>query len=279
MLANAQAQILLFFQTHGVLAVLVVILAVGVWRIVLRMVTARQRGRTASAFRERFQTFANSMGQDDAAYERLAFLAERMGNTMGSYAQVDVKPPFGNLSAKNFVTVLQFIPELRRHFADLAQGGYGLGNDGASWIYHTVDDALIRFLGSLDETAKAAARRLLNPIAWFMEGVERILALPFYILSWFGLMQPASATRAEHHGFFRALASLAAIIVVAFIASTVVFGEQQTNTITRTAYRDVVNTTSRTINRAFQSLIGLAGEFNRSTTQPQPQPQPQPQKK
>ena len=63
MLANAQAQILQFFQTNGIIAVLVVILAVGIWRIGLRLLTARQRGRTAKAFRERFQAFANSMGR------------------------------------------------------------------------------------------------------------------------------------------------------------------------------------------------------------------------
>lgn len=281
MLANAQAQILQFFQTNGVIAVLVVILAVGIWRIGLRLLTARQQGRTAKAFRERFQAFANSMGEDNAAYERLAFLAERMGNTMSAYAQVEAKPPFGGLSSKNFVTILQYIPELRRHFADMAQGGYGLGNEGASWIYYTVDDALIRFMGSLDETANAAARRLLNQITWFKEGVERILALPFYILSWFGLIEPAGAGRAERHGFFRALSSLTAIVVVIFIASTLIFGEQRTNTASRAAYRDIVETSSRTVNSSFKSLLGLAGDVSRGVAEPTPQPKPQaaPQKK
>ncbi len=260
MLANAYAQVLQFFQTYGVLAVLAVILAVGIVRILLRWVEARNQARTAGAFRERFHAFADSSGKDTQAYERLAFLAERMANTMGAYALVDAKPPFAGHSAKHFVTVLQFIPELRRHFADLVQGGYGLGNDGAIWIYHTVDDALIRFLGSRDEAGKSAAKKLINPIAWFKEGVERILALPFYILSWFGLIEATGATNAEQHAFFRAVAGLTAIVVVAFIGGTLIFGEAQTNA----TFRGVVDTSVRTLDRSVKSLVGLAGDVGRA---------------
>ncbi|MFT5180186.1 MAG: hypothetical protein ACI8S3_000058 [Alphaproteobacteria bacterium] len=263
MLANTYAQVLQFFQTYGVLAVLAVILVVGILRIFLRYLTARDQVRTARAFRERFQTFANSSGEDIAAYERLAFLAERMGNTMGQYALLDAKPPFSTHSGKGFVTVLQYIPELRRHFADLAQGGYGLGNDGASWIYHNVDDALIRFLGSRDETGKSSARKLINPIAWFREGVERILALPFYILSWFGLIEPAGAARAEQRGSFRAIAGLAAIVTVTFIASTLIFGEEKTNAASRATYRGIVDTSARTVSSSVKSLGSLADDVTK----------------
>ena len=273
MLANVQAQIPLFFQTYGIVAVLLIILAVGIWRTGLRLLTARLRARTAGAFRERFQAFANSGGEDTAAYDRIAFLAEHMGSAMGVYAQIEAKPPFGNLSSKNFSTILQFIPELRRHFADIAQGGYGLGNDGASWIYYTVDDALIRYIGSLDGATKTNARRLLNPIAWFMEGVERILALPFYVLSWFGLMEPANAGRTERHGFFRAISSVTAVLVVVFIASTLIFGEQRTNTASRSIYRDLVEVSSPTINNSLELLAGLAGDVSRGVSEPTSQPQ------
>jgi hypothetical protein len=169
-----------------------------------------------------------------------------MAKTMGRYALVDVKPPFSGHSTKTFETVLQFIPELRMHFNNLRQGGYGLGNDGAGWIYHSVDDALIRFLGSRDEMAKLAARKLANPVAWFREGVERILALPIYVLSWFGLMEPAAATSTEQNSGFRAIAGLVSIVAVVFIASTLIFGEQKT----ANAYRSVGNTAASTASGA-----------------------------
>lgn len=267
MLANTYAQVQLLLQSYGALTVLGAIVIVGISRIILRYLSARNRAKTAHVFRERFHAFTDSSGQDTQAYERLAFLAERMGNAMGRHALVDAKPPFHGHSAKTYITVLQFIPELRMHFADLQQGGYGLGNDGANWIYHSIDDALMRFLGDLDEVATSATRKLINPIAWFREGVERTLALPLYVLSWFGLMKPASAARAEQHGFFRAVAGLTTIIAVIFIGATLTFGEQQTTA----TYRRIADTTVRTIDGSFKSLVGLAGSAKRVITEPKQQ--------
>ena len=118
MLANAFAQIVQFFQSYGALAVLAVILAVGIWRLIASYVSARAQTNTTTAFRQRFDAFVNSSGEDTQAYERLAFLAERMGNVMGRYALAESKPPFAAHSGKTYATVLQYIPELRRHFAD-----------------------------------------------------------------------------------------------------------------------------------------------------------------
>lgn len=244
MLANAAAQVIQFFQSYGVLAGLAVVLAVGIARIILRYFSARSRAKTGRAFRERFHSFADSSGQDSQAYERLTFLTERMGKTMGRHALVDVKPPFHGHSATTYVTVLQYLPDLRKHFADLGQGGYGLGNDGANWIYTSIDDAMIRFLGDLDEVAKSAARNLINPIAWFREGIERILALPIYIAGWFGLIEDGDAAAIEQRTAFRTVAGLAALIAVATIASTLIVGEQKTANAYRTAGNTAVSAAS-----------------------------------
>lgn len=267
MLANIYAQVLQFFQAEDVLIVLAVVMIVGIFRISSRFLTARKQARSARAFRERFHTFSHSNGEDTEAYERLSFLAERMANTMGRYALVDAKPPFSGHSTKSFETVLQFIPELRMHFNNLRQGGYGLGNDGAGWIYHSVDDALIRFLGSRDETAKLAARKLANPVAWFREGVERILALPLYVLSWFGMMEPAAATATEQNGGFRAIAGLTAIVAVIFIASTLIFGEQKTNA----AYRGIGNTAASAVSGAATAVVSAFSDAKRVITTPKEQ--------
>ncbi|NKB48703.1 MAG: hypothetical protein GKS02_04980 [Alphaproteobacteria bacterium] len=267
MLANAYAQVLLFFQNFGVLAALAVILAVGILRIILRLAAAQKQTHTTRAFRDRFQAFCHSSGEDTAAYERLAFLAERMGNTMGRHARVEAKPPFGSQTTKSFVTVLQFIPELRRHFADLQAGGYGLGNDGASWIYHTVDDALIRFLGALDETSKIALRRLINPIAWFREGVERLLALPFIIAGWFGVITTADAVNAEKNSTFRAVAGLTAILAVVTIASTFIVGEKKT----ADTYRTIGTTAASATNSGMKAVFSAFSDVSKAITAPKPE--------
>lgn len=251
MLANTYPQVLQFIQSYGAVAVLGAVMIVGILRIFSRFLTAHKHARAARAFRDRFHAFSNSSGEDTEAYERLSFQAERMASTMGRYALVDAKPPFSGHSTKSFENVLQFIPELRMHFNNLQQGGYGLGNDGSGWIYHSVDDALIRFLGSRDETAKLAARKLVNPVAWFREGVERILALPLYALSAFGMMEPTAAATTEQNGGFRALAGLVAIVAVVFVASTLIFGEQKT----ANAYRTAGNTAASAAGSAATAVV------------------------
>jgi hypothetical protein len=264
MLANATAQISAVLQSYGALAVLAAILLVGIWRITARLIGARQQARLTRDFRARFHAFANSSGEDTAAYERLAFLAERMANAMGRHGLVDATPPFTGRSAKKYVTVLQFIPELRMHFADERGGGYGLGNDGASWIYHTIDDALIRFLGALDATTKSSTKKLFNPIAWLSEGAERIVALPFYLAGTFGLIEPGRAAEVEQRTAFRAVAGLAALIVVVTVASILIAGEAQT----AAAYRGLATTVARAIDGFVTALVSAVSDVARAITAP-----------
>ena len=267
MLANASAQIVQFFQSYGILAVLAVILAIGIARIVLRFVSSHRKAKTARAFRQRFHRFAESSGQDSESYERLAFLSERMGNAMGRHALADVKPPFHGHSATTYVTVLQYIPDMRKHFADLGQGGYGLGNDGANWIYTAIDDAMIRYLGDLDETAKSAARKLINPIAWFREGIERILALPVYAVGWFGLIEEGDAAAIEQRTAFRAIAGIVAIVAVATIASTLIFGETKT----AATYRTIANTAVNAVGGAAKAVGSAFADVSKAITTPKEQ--------
>ncbi len=264
MLANATAQISALLQSYGALAILIAILAIGIWRIVARLIGARQQARLTRDFRARFHAFANSSGEDTQAYERLAFLAERMANAMGSHALVDATPPFTGRSAKKYVTVLQFIPELRMHFADERGGGFGVGNDGASWIYHTIDDALIRFLGALDATAKSSAKKLINPVAWLSEGMERLIALPVYLFGAFGLVEAGRAAEIEQRTAFRAIAGLAALILVVTVASIFLVGEQQT----ADAYRTIATTVARAIDGFVTALISAVTDIARAITAP-----------
>jgi len=270
MAANATAQGLSVLQSYGALAVLAIILVVGIWRIVARLIGARRRAAMARTFRERFQAYAHSSGEDNEAYERLAFFAERMGNAMGRHGRVNATPPFSGRSAKKYLTVLQFIPELRMHFADLRGGGYGLGNEGASWIYHTVDDALIRFLGGLDETAKRAAKSLLNPIAWFREGAERLLALPFFIAGAFGLIEPGRAAAIEGRTSFRAVAGVAALIVAATIASTLIVGKART----AAAYRSIGGTAAEAAGSAASAVYSAFADVATAIATPKEEPPP-----
>ena len=264
MLANATAQVSAVWQSYGLLAALAAVLAVGIWRIAARLIGARRQVGLTNDFRDRFHAFINSSGEDTEAYERLAFLAERMASAMGRHGLVDATPPFTGRSAKKFVTVLQFIPELRMHFADERGGGYGVGNDGASWIYHTIDDALIRFLGALDATTKSSAKKLINPIAWLAEGAERVLALPFYLAGSFGAIEAGRAAEIERRTAFRAAAGLAALILVVTVASILIVGEAQT----AAAYRGLATTVAQAIDGAVTAVVSAFSDVAKAITAP-----------
>ena len=80
------------------------------------------------------------------------------------------------------------LPELRR-FIDENERSMG------TFFASTVDsyakmivEALLRYLGVLEERESAAVRSLKNPLLWFRTGVEQLLSAPLIILAWVGLV-------------------------------------------------------------------------------------------
>jgi hypothetical protein len=95
------------------------------------------------------------------------------------------KPPGANYFLNNYQIVINMLPELRQTLSDpLLSSISRLAPEYAQ----TLEEVLIRHLGVLEERAESLQKKLRNPVTDFREGVQLILFVPFYLISWLGIL-------------------------------------------------------------------------------------------
>jgi hypothetical protein len=199
--------------------------ALGFSRAVSRVLQLGRHEAFALEYLDTYRRYLDSRGDDRNAYGKLIFDSGRMQSIMGGYARMDYRPAFANYRITNHPIILNFIPEIRRKF-DSMKDAFGMGHieqEGARWLVHATDEAIVRYLGALQRMRQDAGRALLNPLEWLRLGIERILAAPFYLLSGLGLIRGFRAVAAENSVAVRYLSGLIALI--GLVASLVqIFG-------------------------------------------------------
>lgn len=163
-------------------------------------------------YREKFHVFA---AQDDSqAYAWLTLNANRMQAQMGTQGLMTFKPPFANHMIRNYPIVLNILPEVRKCLNDelLSQS---LLSDYASLL----DEALMRYQGSLLEHHRMAVAAAKNPVAWLTAGIRSVFALPLWFLASAGVLPRTFAIRIVSSSFYRVLSGLVA--TVGFISAIV----------------------------------------------------------
>ncbi|MCI0365535.1 MAG: hypothetical protein L0219_16860 [Phycisphaerales bacterium] len=214
-----RAELWPFLQDYGVYLALTFVLFIGLARLLSDYLSLRRRTEFTEEFRAKFHRYCDSDGADCESYSWLVFNSHRMQNSMGSYRQIDYRPPFASYMIKNHPVILNFIPEIRHHFEDRTLSGRVIGNSNLHGYMKLTDETLIRFLGVLDEWETQARRELRNPVKWFATGIKKIVAAPLHLLSWLGLLDTSTAARAESNVIFRAVSGLTAL--VGFLAAIV----------------------------------------------------------
>jgi hypothetical protein len=168
-------------------------------------------------YRKRFIDYANSQGTDRQAYQWLTLKAERMQGDMGNTGiYAGFRPPFEQVIYKNYPIVLNVLPRIRQMMDD---NELGLWRQQIPEYVHAVDEALLRYLGSLEDSCAAARKELINPFRWFRAGISQVLSIPLYTLSLFGLMGARTIEAIQSATLFKFIAGLAGL--VGFIGAVV----------------------------------------------------------
>jgi hypothetical protein len=88
---------------------------------------------------------------------------------------------------------------------------------------HMVNDALMRYLGSLDEAARDCRAEMHNPFIWLREGTRILIAIPFNLLSWFGILGSATVSGITASHAFKAIAGITGLVgFVGMVAGLIV---------------------------------------------------------
>ena len=156
-------------------------------------------------YRDKFHEFVDQ--GNSQAYAWLTLNANRMQAQMGSQGLMTFKPPFANHMIRNYPVVLNVLPEVRKCLSDELLSR-SLLNDYASLL----DEALMRYQGSLFEHHRVAVAAAKNPVVWLASGIRSVLALPLWLLASAGVLPRSFASRIVGSSFYRVLSGVVATV-------------------------------------------------------------------
>ena len=163
-------------------------------------------------YRDKFHVFVD---QDNSqTYAWLTLNANRMQAQMGSLGLMTFKPPFASHMIHNYPVVLNVLPEVRKCLTDQLLSR-SLLSDYASLL----DEALMRYQGSLLDRHRMAVASTKNPVVWLASGIRSVLALPLWFLASAGVLPRSFASRIVGSSFYSVLSGLVA--TVGFISAIV----------------------------------------------------------
>lgn len=159
-----------------------------------RLAALHARKDRAVEFHNRLGDFWQSSGRDASAYHWLTGRATKMQMEMGSHGILGhMRPPFANYMIPNWPIVLNGLPEIQSSLASM------LPQQAAGYA-QILKDALVRYMGSLDDRISEAETENKNVLICFREGIQTIVRAPLYFLFWLGLrpaprLAPGKASR------------------------------------------------------------------------------------
>lgn len=188
-----------------------------VWSSLRQCVAEREE---VEKFAETFNRYRLSHGQDLEAYGSLIERSDRVPRLLGYVGvMAEYVAPFRAFTARNYQIILNGLPTMHRELAT------GFGRSDHAPI---VAESLLRYIGVSTDRIRDKQRELLNPLAWFREGVAGIIFLPVQLLQSLGLVSKTGAVRMAHSVAFRALAGVVALIGLLSSVVTVVQGWRPT---------------------------------------------------
>jgi hypothetical protein len=169
----------------------------------------QERRAFADQFRSKFFSYVNSGGRDTSAYTWLIAASTKMQAEMGGFGIYDhfCGPGF---QATNFAIIMNGVPGIRDWFGK-NQRDRGIWQDQINGYIQLVDDAIVRYLGSLEYVLTHLPSRW-NPVIWFREGIKAWIASPLTLLSWFGVIGAATVSQLVGSKPFQAFGGIAAVI-------------------------------------------------------------------
>lgn len=194
------------------LSMLLIPVIIGGIALFVELIKLSKKTEFVGSFITKFQRFAKTY-QDDFDGKIYGWLLEnsvKMQSMMGQLGTMMYRPPFASYAHTNYQLVLNVIPEMRTGQAH-------------PHLVAALEDALIRYYGTLNDRHDSSQSRIKNPLMLIREGFSIILLLPWMILYGFGILSSNAISKASTNPFIKILSAILAI--VAFISSLVtIFG-------------------------------------------------------
>jgi len=179
----------------------------------------KKRDDFAYEYFNNLKKYIESGGNDNISFTWLTSKSSKIQNQMGTFGIVGYKPPGANYIHNNYQLIVNGLSELRQNYSERYIMDR-LANEMAA----TLQEALIRYIGHLEDKVEASKSNLFNPIIAFREGVRLILAIPFKLLGWFGIVSMSIIYSFTTSTIFKIFSGIAAIVALLGTVMSLVLG-------------------------------------------------------
>lgn len=160
--------------------------------------------------------YAKSGLYDEEAYEWMIRKSEKMQDDLGRIGVfASYKPAGANYVIYNVPVILNMLPQLHTYANDEWLRDRPVTED----VYNSVRDAVLRHIGTLENSIDQLNKSLLNPIKNFRRGVGTIVMIPLDLLEGLGIFSSATNQRAHQSIITRVVAG--AVALVGFMSGVV----------------------------------------------------------
>lgn len=168
-----------------------------------------KKEKYVNGFMEHFIKYVNSNGRDQEADIWLTMNSIKMQRQMGGLGIVGYQPPFQNYIHNNYLVVVNGLDEIKKELTN------GLGCQHVQMV----QDAIIRYIGELNNHRESIIEEMKNPIVLFRNGVQWIFVFPIQLLKWFGVISTGSFIKLSDNLVIRFLSGVFSLIT--FISTVV----------------------------------------------------------
>ncbi len=179
-----------------------------------------KRQKDAVDFLNNLKNYIRSNGKDLESYSWLLNRSNRMQNQMGSDGVYGYySPPYKNYRISNYPIILNMLPDLREAFENNFPS-VGL----ISQYSNSLQEAIIRYIGSIEDGIEEQKSKIKNPFIWLREGFRKIIAFPLSILGWLGIITEFTVYKITSNFIFKTVSGIVAFLGFLSAIVTLVLG-------------------------------------------------------
>ena len=191
----------------------------------LRTLRSLRNANEQRSFAETYLTdlteYCESKGADDHIYEGLTRRANRMQNSLGEQGILShFKPGGANQMFTNLPVIINLLPLLHSYFAD----SWLKDRPVAFQTYSAIREAILRYVGSLDDLIDLMTDELKNPFKQLQKGIRIVILTPIDVLTSFGILSSEKHDRVHQSRWIRLISGVVSLITLLSALVTIAAG-------------------------------------------------------
>ncbi len=188
--------------------------------------TLRLKLDFANLYRNTFVQFSNryfesdfglpkAKNVDNELYHWLTKKSVQMQADLGGLGIIEYHAPFRTHIIRNYEVIVNSLPKYRDELIQQSD-------------VNSCDDVLLRHIGNIENKIEILEKQLKSPLTWLQKGIRALIALPIYLLLWFGIITDKSASKIIQNTIFKIITGIFALVTFISCVVTIIQGKDAT---------------------------------------------------